>query len=77
MLSSILNSESAVKVNIEIMRAFVRIRELMSGPGELAKKLSELEKKYESHDEQFRVVFDAIREIMTPVGPLKKRRIGI
>ncbi|MBI2607088.1 MAG: ORF6N domain-containing protein [Deltaproteobacteria bacterium] len=77
MLSSVLNSERAVLVNIEIMRAFVLVRDLMIGNKELASKLSELERKYETHDAQFKVIFDAIREIMAPVGPLKKRRIGI
>jgi hypothetical protein len=74
MLSSVLKSERAVQVNVEIMRAFVRVRELMYGNKELAKKIAQLEDKY---DIQFKVVFDAIREIMSPVGPLKKRRIGI
>ena len=77
MLSSVLNSERAVLVNIEIMRAFVMLRELMLGNKELTQRLSELERKYSEHDVQFKVVFDAIREIMAPVGPLRKRRIGI
>ena len=74
MLSSVLHSERAVQVNIEIMRAFVHIRDLMTGNKELLKRLDQMEKKY---DAQFKIVFDAIREIMAPVGPLKKRRIGI
>jgi len=75
MLSSVLNSERAVQVNIEIMRAFVRLRELIASNKDLAKRLDELEKKY---DGQFKVVFDAIRDLMTPVPPLpsKPRRIG-
>ncbi len=72
MLSSVLNSERAVKVNIEIMRAFVRLREMLASNKELARRLDELEKKY---DEQFRIVFDAIRELMAPLEP-KKRPIG-
>ena len=72
MLSSVLNSERSVQVNIEIMRAFVRLREIMSTHKELARKLDALEKKY---DAQFRVVFDAIRQLMTPSEP-KKRKIG-
>ena len=72
MLSSILNSKRAVQVNIEIMRAFVRLREMIASNKELAKRLDELEKKYDS---QFKVVFDAIRELMTPVEP-PPRRIG-
>jgi lipopolysaccharide biosynthesis glycosyltransferase len=72
MLSSILNSERAIDVNINIMRAFVKLRDMVASNKELAKKLNELEKKY---DAQFRIVFDAIREIITtPEKP--KRRIG-
>lgn len=69
MLSSVLNSERAIQVNIEIMRAFVRLRQWLSSNVELARKLAELEQKY---DRQFKVVFDAIRELMTP--PTSKRR---
>lgn len=73
MLSSILNSKRAIQVNIEIMRAFVRLRQMLGSNAELARKLAALEKKY---DAQFRVVFDAIRELMTPPVPKKKRSIG-
>ncbi len=73
MLSSVLRSERAVRVNVEIMRAFVRLRRLLITHADLARKLEELEKKY---DAQFRVVFDAIRELMTPAEPAEKRRIG-
>ena len=66
MLSSVLKSQRAIDVNIAIMRAFVRLRELLSSNAELARKLDELEMKY---DAQFRVVFDAIRQLMTPPGP--------
>lgn len=72
MLSSVLNSERAVKVNIDIMRAFVRLRRLLASNAELARKLDALEKKY---DAQFKVVFDAIRQLMTPPEP-QRRRIG-
>src|ERR1700704_119185 len=61
MLSSVLRSKRAVQVNVEIMRAFVRLREMLAGNRELARKLAELEKRY---DAQFRVVFEAIRELM-------------
>jgi ORF6N domain len=72
MLSSVLNSERAILVNIEIMRTFVQMRRLMTEHADLSRKLSTLERKYDS---QFRVVFDAIRELMTP--PVKPaRRIG-
>ena len=73
MLSSVLHSARAVHVNIEIMRAFVRLRQMLASNVELARKLAVLEKKY---DAQFRVVFDAIRELMVPPEPKKKRPIG-
>ena len=73
MLSSVLHSDRAVHVNIEIMRAFVRLRQMLASHANLARKLAALEKKY---DAQFRVVFDAIRELMTPPEPKKKRPIG-
>jgi hypothetical protein len=63
MLSSVLRSERAVQVNIEIMRAFVRLRRLFSEHQEIAARLDELENNY---DEQFKLVFDAIRQLMTP-----------
>lgn len=72
MLSSVLKSKSAVHVNIEIMRVFVKLRQLLLTHADLARKLNALEKKY---DAQFRVVFDAIRELMTPVEK-PKRKIG-
>ena len=73
MLSSVLHSERAVRVNIEIMRAFVQLRQLLASHADLARKLAALEKKY---DAQFKVVFDAIRELTSPPEPPKKRRIG-
>jgi hypothetical protein len=74
MLSSVLNSERAIKVNIEIMRAFVRLRQILASNKELAKRLDELEKKY---DAQFKIVFDAIRKLMTPPeAQTPKKRIG-
>jgi hypothetical protein len=69
MLSSVLRSPRAVHVNVEIIRAFVRLREMLTTHADLARKLAALEKKY---DAQFRVVFDAIRELMEP--PAKPRR---
>ena len=72
MLSSVLRSPRAVQVNIAIMRIFVRLRKMLLSNAELARKLNTLEKKY---DAQFKIVFDAIRELTTP--PEKpKRRIG-
>jgi hypothetical protein len=72
MLSSVLRSRRAVQVNIEIMRAFVRLRRMLASNEELARKLAALERKY---DAQFKVVFDAIRELMHSPTP-KRRRIG-
>ena len=72
MLSSVLRSKRAVRVNVEIMRAFVRLRRILATHEDLARKLSALERKY---DAQFKVVFDAIRELMKPPEP-PKRQIG-
>lgn len=72
MLSSVLNSERAVQVNIAIMRTFVKLRQMLASNAELARKLAAMEKKYDS---QFRMVFDAIRELMRPPEP-KKQKIG-
>ena len=87
MLSSVLNSAQAIAVNIEIMRAFVRLREVIVSNKELAQRLDELESKADlmavQHDTfahntrvQLKQVFDAIRELMTPVEPPRKRPIG-
>lgn len=73
MLSSVLHSTRAIHVNIEIMRAFVRLRQMLATNAELSRKLAALEKKY---DIQFKAVFEAIRELMTPLEPGKKRPIG-
>lgn len=70
MLSSVLNSKRAVKVNIEIMRTFVKLRQMLTSNAELARKLAVMEKKY---DAQFKVVFDAIRELMRP--PSSKMKV--
>ena len=73
MLSSVLRSPQAVQVNVEIMRAFVRLRRMIESHTELVSKLEVLERKY---DRQFKVVFDAIRKIMSPDPPPKRRQIG-
>jgi len=73
MLSSVLRSKRAVQVNIEIIRTFVKLRRMLASHEELSRKLRALEKKYDS---QFKLVFDAIREIMNPKSPPKKRQIG-
>lgn len=73
MLSSVLRSRRAVLVNVEIMRAFVRLRQMLSDNSELTRRLDDLEKKY---DVQFKVVFDTIRELMSPKNLPGKRPIG-
>ena len=73
MLSSVLSSERAITVNIQIMRTFTRLREMLATHKELARRLDDLEKKY---DTQFKVVFDAIRQLMTPPEEPKKKIIG-
>src|SRR5712691_10311003 len=73
MLSSVLRSRRAVQVNIAIMRAFVRLREMLMSNADLARKLLALEGKY---DAQFKIVFDAIRELMEGSPPPPKPRIG-
>jgi hypothetical protein len=72
MLSSVLRSKRAVRVNVEVVRAFVRLRQLLATHSELAKRLDELERKY---DKQFAVVFDAIRKLMSP-PQLPAKEIG-
>ena len=77
MLSSVLNSKRAIEVNIAIMRAFVRLREILSSHKDLARKLDDMERKLGEHDQRFQVVFEAIRQLMAPPAqPEKGRRIG-
>ena len=77
MLSTVLNSEQAIEVNIAIMRAFVRVRQTLASHKDLVRKLDDLEKKLGEHDQKFRVVFEAIRQLMAPPAePGKKRHIG-
>jgi hypothetical protein len=73
MLSSVLRSSRAILVNVEIMRAFMHLRRMLGSNADLAWKLAALEKKY---DVQFKVVFDAIRALMTPPDPKKRRAVG-
>ena len=73
MLSSVLRSPRAIAVNIEIMRAFVRLRQMIASHADLARKLRQLEKKY---DAQFKAVFDAIHELMSPDAVPPEREIG-
>jgi hypothetical protein len=73
MLSSVLRSKRAIDVNVEIMRAFVRLRQMLSTHAELARKLDAMERKYDS---QFKIVFDAIRQLMIPPDAKPKKQIG-
>ena len=73
MLSAVLKSSRAVALNIEIVRTFVRLRRLLLSQEELSRKLLDLEERY---DHQFKVVFDAIRQMMTPDVPSSRQRIG-
>jgi len=73
MLSSVLNSDRAIEMNIAIMRAFVQLRKMIASNEELARKLEELEERLEKHDEDIGLIFEAIRELMTPPDtPTKK-----
>jgi hypothetical protein len=76
MLSSVLKSPRAVQVNIEIMRAFVRLRAAMATNRELAQKLGELERKVAGHDEEIQTIFEAIRQLMAPPPAPPKPQIG-
>ncbi len=72
MLSSVLNSQRAIQVNIQIMRTFTRLREILLSHKDLQKKIEDMEKRY---DQQFKIVFDAIKQLLIPPEP-KKRKIG-
>lgn len=76
MLSSVLRSKRAIQVNIAIMRAFVKLKQILTTHKELAHKLSELERKIEKHDEEIKTIFEAIRQLMAPPPEPPKRRIG-
>lgn len=75
MLSSVLRSKRAIQVNVEIMRAFVRLQTLVAAHRELTAKLTELERRVVTHDGHIRTIFDAIRQLMTP-PPVKVKQIG-
>jgi len=74
MLSSVLNSERAIQVNIQIMRAFVKLKELLLSHKDLAIKIDKLEKKCANHDEKIKLIFEAIRQLIEP--PKQTRAIG-
>jgi hypothetical protein len=76
MLSGVLRSRRAVQVNVAIMRAFVKLRRMLSTHKALARKLQEIEAKTERHDTEIRAIFDAIRELMSPTVPEPARRMG-
>lgn len=80
MLSSVLNSERAVRVNIQIMRTFTKLRELLATHEDLRQKIEAIErgfsKKFSDHDHQFEAVFDAIKRLVEPVVKKRKRLIG-
>jgi uncharacterized membrane-anchored protein len=73
MLSSVLNSKKAIQVNIQIMRTFVKLRQILSTNKELVHKLSQLERKTEKHDAEIQAIFKAIRQLMTPPEKPKKQ----
>ena len=76
MLSSVLNSERAIQVNIAIMRAFVKLRQVPTSHKELAQQFKALEQKVGKHDQEIRLIFEAIRQLMEPPSQPPKRRIG-
>ncbi len=73
MISTVLNTKQAIHVNIAIMRAFVKLREILSSHAELARKFAELERKIERHDEEIHDIFEAIRQLMEPPEQPKKQ----
>ena len=76
MLSSVLSSPQAISVNIEVMRAFVRLRGMLASNKDLAAKLAELERKLKTHDQAIAGIFDAIRQLMAPPPAPQKQPIG-
>ena len=76
MLSSVLNNERAIQVHVQIMRAFVKLRELLLTHKDLAIKIEELEKKYSNHDEKIQDIFEAIRQLLQPPPIKDKPPIG-
>jgi hypothetical protein len=76
MLSSVLNSERAVQVNILIIRAFVKLREVMATHRDLARKIEALERKYTDHDREIEAIFEAIKKLLAPSPQPPKHRIG-
>ena len=76
MAASVLNAERAVKVSVYVVRAFVKLREILGAHKQLARKLAELEKRLEGHDEQIAALIEAIRGLMAPPPAAERKRIG-
>lgn len=76
MAASVLNSPRAIEISLHVVRAFVRMRELVAGNKELAQKLNQLERKVGAHDKAIAEIINAIRQLMAPSEPNKKRTIG-
>ncbi len=76
MLSGILNSPRAVQANILIMRAFIKLREMVATNELVRQKIEELERKYEKHDKQFKVVFEALKELLESPKSTPKKPVG-
>ena len=76
MLSSVLNSDRAIEVNVQIMRTFVKLREMLSSNKELVHKLTLLENRLEKHDAEIKAIFNAIRQLMVPPETKSKKPIG-
>ena len=76
MVASVPNSPKAIEVSVYVVRAFIRLREMIAGHKELARKIAELERKFGDHDEQIMVLVEAIKRLMNPKLPPKTRRIG-
>ncbi|MFZ5524806.1 MAG: ORF6N domain-containing protein [Pseudomonadota bacterium] len=76
MAASVLNSTRAIEISVHVVRAFVHLRELVSTHKELSQKLNQLERKVGAHDRAIAELIDAIRQLMTPLDPKKKRPIG-
>ncbi len=77
MLSTVLKSERALQVNIAIMRAFVKLRELLLTHNELAQKIDELERKYDMHEADIQVIFQAIKKLLEPPEDPPRPRFGM
>ncbi|HEV2248814.1 MAG TPA: ORF6N domain-containing protein [Terriglobia bacterium] len=76
MAATVLNTDRAIKLSLFVVRAFLKLREMLGTQKEFARKLKELEKKFSEHDEKFRIVFESIRELIEPTTAPPKRRIG-